>query len=307
MLVLQEKRDNMNTINLEEAIAETKRMLEDRRYGVKVFNKYGHFYFHTNENVQMTLERLEFDKKRALSVMASGDQIFNLTYLGVREIDAFDVNVLTYFIFHLRRAIFLAYGYENSSAIEQCFSSVSADPKKLLEILITLRPFMNDEVYNFFEEVLNYNYYLYIINSNFDGNNFAALCICSRGKKLNLYNRSKKGFQRLQDNIENFSVNFKNEDIENMPSYLEGEYGLMHFSNIAEYYIRNKGEQSFVHLMNKFSYNLDSYGVIINYFFNYFIAEKLEYNFDYLRKIGFNGTMRVRSKNYESAVIIRKR
>lgn len=263
----------MEQINLEKAIIETKKLMTEEDNDFKPFTQYSPFYFHTNENLKKCLENLDFNKERALSVMASGDQTFNFIYLGVKQIDTFDVNVLTYFVYHLRRAIFLTYGFERSSEIEDLFWFSFTNPKKLLEILITLRPFMSDDVYAFFEEVLNYNYYLYAINRNFDGNNFAALCKCSRDKKLNLYNRSKKGFQRLQDNLDDFFVNFKNEDIVNMPRNLEGEYGLMHFSNIAEYYIRNNGEDSFMQLMNKFSHNLNSQGVIINYFFNYFIAE----------------------------------
>jgi len=124
--------------------------------------------------------------------MASGDQAFNLIYLGVKHIDTFDINVLTYFIYHLRKAIFLAYGFKQSLEIEAIFWFNFTNPKMLLKMLTTLRPFMSNDVYIFFEEILKCNSYL---SPSDEYNSFYDLCrdILVDGK--NLYDRNDNSFR----------------------------------------------------------------------------------------------------------------
>lgn len=287
------------------AIKETKKMLMSEGIRYSDFAKYCDFYFRTNEDVEMSLKGLNFDKEKALSVMASGDQIFNLIYLGVKDIDAFDINVLTYFIFHLRKAIFLAYGYKKSSEIEELFLNCSCNPQKLLEVLDFIKSFMPDDVYEYFKEVLKYNCYL--SSYKYSENQFPFLCNNRGNIGSNLYDKSKINFQKLQDNLDKSSVNFIESDIQDLPSLLESEYDIMHFSNIVEYYMRKYGEREFMELMWQFYPYLKSKGIIVNYFFGRYNLDMIGLNMNYFRKLGFKGSVRVRSKNHDSALIMRKR
>lgn len=239
----------MEQINLEASINETKKLMTEEDNTFSPFTKYSPFYFHTNEDFKMSLRNLEFNKERALSVMASGDQVFNLIYLGVKDIDAFDINVLTYFVYYLRRAIFLAYGYENSPIIESLFCLNFTNPEKLLEILKTLKPFMSDDVYIYFEEILKYNSYL---SPSREYNSFSELCrdIITNGK--NLYDKNGSSFKIFQDNLDNSTLTFQNCSIEKLPNLLDKSYDIMHFSNISEYFIKEYGKKGFLELMWQF-------------------------------------------------------
>ena len=69
-------------------------------------------YLWTNENVR-GYQNLFEGKKNVLSVLSSGDQIFNMLLKGVIKIDTFDNNGLTeYFTLGLKKAMILKYSYE---------------------------------------------------------------------------------------------------------------------------------------------------------------------------------------------------
>lgn len=298
----------MDKINLERAINASKNIMNNALNETDA--KHSGLYLHMNDDIKMSLENLNFNKEKALSVMAGGDQVFNLIYSGVKNIDAFDKNVLTYFIFHLRRAIFLAYGYEKSSEIENLFMDFNCNPQKLLEILNILKLFMPNDVYMYFEEILKYNYYLSISKNS--SNLFPFIYGNRRGIGNNLYDRkrayaNRSVFQKLQDNLDKSSVNFIESDIQDLPDFLEEEYDLMYFSNIVEYYIKKYGEREFMELMWQLYPYLKSKGIIVNYFFDRYNLDMVGLNMSYFRKLGFNGNIRVRSKNHDSALIMRKR
>lgn len=291
----------MEQINLKEAIDETKKMMDKQGYGYNSFAKYSLFYFHSNENAKMALENLEFNKNQALSVMASGDQVFNLISLGVKHIDAFDINILTYFIYHLRRAIYLVYGPEKGAIIENMFCSVEIDTIKLLKILTTLRPVLPDEVIAYFQEVLTYAHYLQTYHSE---NYFAYLSIILNRKGQNLY---LSDFSRFQDNLEHAEVNFINSDIENLSGNLDRNYDLMYFSNIGECYVRNKKSQEFVDLLIRFYSHLSINGLMLNYFFSSHNLDSFKMDNPFFKDGIFNGAVKTRSEGQDYALLLQKK
>ena len=53
---------------------------------------YGRVYYRTNEDLDTIYRDLDFHKKKVLSVLASGDQVFTARYLGAEQVDSFDKN-----------------------------------------------------------------------------------------------------------------------------------------------------------------------------------------------------------------------
>lgn len=294
----------MTSEDLRNVVRETEKIMEKGGSRYLYFKEYCRFYFQTNEDIKLGLENLEFDKERTLTVMGSGDQVFNLSYLGAKMIDAFDVNQLSYFIYHLRKAIFLAYGYEKSHMIEGLFLFCDTDPKKLLDILYTLKSFMRDDVYLYFEEILKYNCYL---SSEFQKNHFCCLCRPDSGGGANLYDNSKTDFNRLQDNLERTSVNFVKSDIRDLPDVLQGEYGFMYLSNVIQQFILSDKDMKFIDLILRFNPYLKPNGVIVNYIFGNYDLNVFKQGESYLKDMGFKGNMRIRTKYSDHVVIMRKR
>ena len=79
---------------------------------VTYFGEYAHNYFSTTENIGAYLSQISFPIHRALTVIGGGDQIFNLSSFGVKSIDAFDLNRLSYYNYYLHRAMILELSYE---------------------------------------------------------------------------------------------------------------------------------------------------------------------------------------------------
>jgi len=124
----------------------------------------------------------------------------------------------------------------------------------------------------------------------------------------NLYNKSKSGFQRLQDNLTSSSVRFMNSDIESLPSTLDKEYDIMHFSDIVQSYVLKQEEREFMELMWQFYQKLKANGLIINYFLSSFDLDMLMLDMKYFRNLGFEGAVRTRTNRKNShALIMRKR
>ncbi len=297
----------MEQINLEEAIIETKRMMDKEGYGYSEFLRYSMFYFGSNENMNLGLRNLEFDRdEKALCVMSSGDQAFNLIYHGVRQIDTFDINVLSYFIFHLRKAIFLYYGLDEGYKVEKMFCDPNVKPEALLKILDDIKSLLPKDVLRYFYEILNYNCrwqdnvpycncFYYLIRK--DGFN------CG----YNLYSRSRKDFQIFQDRLEKAVVNFKCGDITDTFNSLTDKYGLMYFSNIAQHFLNYYEAEDYMELMMKYYPHLKDNGIMINYFFNSRNFDVFRDKLGNLNDMGWSGNTLTRQDNKNYASISRKR
>lgn len=298
---------SMASDDLRNAVRESKKIMRYNGSGCYDFTKYSQFYFRTNENIKMSLEDIDFNKERTLSVMASGDQVFNLIYLGAEQIDTFDINLLSYYVFELRRAIFLAYSYEKSQKIEKMFSDDCSNSQKLFEILNTLKLFMSPEAYLYFKSVLKYN--IRLSNSVDRNRNFFQYMIREAWiyRGTNLYDESKSYFRRFQNNLELAKVSFKNCDIAQLPDFLEGEYGLMYLSNIVSYFASEYGMKKFMDLMMKLYPHLCYDGVIINYFFGEYSVDAFKNNLEYLDNLGFQGETLVRERSSKYASFTRKK
>ena len=77
----------------------------------KSFSKYQKVYCCTNENINGYMNKFNFDnKENALTVMASGDHVFNLACNDILYIDTFDTNILTeYYVLGIKRSAILAF------------------------------------------------------------------------------------------------------------------------------------------------------------------------------------------------------
>ena len=59
------------------------------------FTKYQKVYFSTNENINEYIKFINQNSKDALTVLSSGDHVFNLIKEDILNIDTFDTNSLT--------------------------------------------------------------------------------------------------------------------------------------------------------------------------------------------------------------------
>lgn len=96
--------------NIEEEIINVKDFLFNKNYR----SNYSKVWYGTTETIREYVEVLDWkDVSRVLTVCSSGDHLFNLINQGIKKVDSFDINPLTYPYFKLRKAIMLANDYKN--------------------------------------------------------------------------------------------------------------------------------------------------------------------------------------------------
>ena len=117
-------------------------------------------YKETNENIAGYMQKLDFkNKQKALSVLASGDHIFNLIYYGILNIDAFDTNCLTeYYSLGLKRGALLAFTYEEYLLFNQKLTDPSTSIEELNSMISLCYPYMEEKYRKFWQEIMEYNY-----------------------------------------------------------------------------------------------------------------------------------------------------
>ena len=108
------KADTLNAINGAKSIL-SKRFDDYFTSDIIKHTKYSTLYFWTNENINAYLSLFPMEMyENALSVLSSGDHIFNLIQRGILDIDTFDSNLLTkYYALGLKKAMILKYSYKD--------------------------------------------------------------------------------------------------------------------------------------------------------------------------------------------------
>ena len=253
----------MSEIDLEKAIEESKRILNEGDNFL--FSEYGPTYFFTTENIRAYLENNSFSKNRALSVLASGDQVFNLAYFGMKEIDTFDINILTYFTFWLKYAMILGLTYPEflQADAHYCYLR-KGELSPFLEMLKKIEKFLPGEVYYYFIRIIEYQekyhpghslFYLYCDKTKYN-------------RYYNLYASQPDAYSRTKNHLRDLSIDFHFGDLEEIPQKLKNHYDVILLSNIGDYRTKDGEEtETTRRILTPYYYLLNPNGMIIDYTF----------------------------------------
>lgn len=241
------------------------------------FSEFQKVYFSTNENINGYLNLVDFTgKENALSVMASGDHIFNLIVKGILNIDTFDSNRLTeYFVLGLKRALVLKCNYEEYLKSISILLNENSDKDIINDLIYSLLPYMDYKYRYYWKELIDYNYKeqkLDDTNLNFIRMLFINVVNVS---ELNNYLISEENYNILKSNINKCNISFKYENAINLSSEFNGNYDFILLSNILDYFYKIFGVNWNVGKLNEYiddlSSVLDYDGVIfVNYIYNYY-------------------------------------
>ena len=122
----------------------------------KSFAEYQKVYAFTNENIDGYMSNFILnDNDNVLSVLASGDHIFNLIYNGVSNIDTFDVNRLTEYYFYLKLAMLNSISYnEFINFIDRVYNN---DIEYENDMLLFIIKNMDIKYRKYYEEIIMYS------------------------------------------------------------------------------------------------------------------------------------------------------
>lgn len=224
------------------------------------FSKYSQMYFSTTEKVKDYFLNLSFGKDRALSVLASGDQVFNLIYSGVKEIDTFDINLLTYFNFYFKYAIMKTFSFLEWEKLNEkgfCFPS----NQDFLDLLEQIKAYLPNDVYDYFYRLASI--------PTFDLTSLYTKNRVNFNKDSNLYASDEKSYNKTKKNLESTVLNFYFGDASEISSKFKGNYDIIILSNIWDYLGIEKPitKKELDIFLNSYKKLLKQRGILITYFY----------------------------------------
>lgn len=251
-------------IDLEEAVRCSKEIIVSSTcYDKVTFSIYSKVFFSATENIKGYLDNLDFNRNRALTILSGGDHVFNLIHNGVEKIDAIDINMLTYFVYHLRKAMIKSLSLEEYINYNYFFTS-SIYTNELIEMIKSLKSYMPPDVYEYYRRMLEFC----------DNNNFfiAILYYAPRiiFKKINNYLTSESEFEKLRNKLDETEVNLYFGDAREMLSIIKGSYDIILLSNVSDYFgtkVLPLESSEFKSFIGSFEGLLDKNGVLINYLY----------------------------------------
>lgn len=264
--------------NLEKDILESKKILDGDK--TNSIPSYSSCYLWTTEHIKTYLEMANPNIGSALTVIGSGDQIFNLTNQGFLSIDAFDINVLTYYLFMFKKAILSQCSYDDWLAFS-CRDFYFYDLSSFSSFLLDMKSILPQDIYIYYDTLLQH---LLTHYKKADFTNLYPNLVYSYSRRLNFYANRYEDFKRTQENLRKLSVQFLFEDVRTLPSILTKKYDIIILSNILEwFYIKNHELIKFIEkedvlqfLKNYYPF-LKDYGVIVNY-----IIGSWEYDYSFI-------------------------
>jgi len=225
------------------AIRQTKRLLKKQIVQKDYFDNslnyqtFSRLYISTNENVKAILEKTDIsDANKALCVLASGDQAFNLISMGVHDIETFDINGLTeYYVFGIKMALIEKYNYHEYLQIIRKLFDYNTTLEELTEIINDLLPYMDHKYRNFWQNINTYNYKNQA-NSEKTLNLFHLISYHFPESLIfpNHYLENETNYSNFKTNLKQTKISFQRLNIIESTRGLN-KYDLIYLSNVMDY------------------------------------------------------------------------
>lgn len=209
--------------------------------GLKInFSKYQKGFYWTNENINYYLNMFSnMPREKALTVIGSGDHVFNLVANGTKEIDAIDINYLTeYFALGLKKALIEKYDYYHFLYMMEHIADRQISLDELTQIIMDLLPYMELKYKIFWYEIANHNY---IIQSQRKTNlNLIQMLYMNVYARNvignNTYLQDEYSYNIFRNKLANARISFKGMDIADIPEKIKDKkYDLILLSNCLDY------------------------------------------------------------------------
>lgn len=269
---------------MERAIEGTKEFIKSRLLGnlrnaeVTSFSRFSTSFLFSNESSVDYMKQLDITGKEILmSVLASGDQIFNFIARGITEIDSFDVNELAeYSTLGIKRALVSKYDYKAYLEVVKKLWHPKTTSEEINEIFISLFPYMDKKFRDFWRVIVDYHHKLEknapeelkqnIIKTLFFSFSYSDLTCIN-------YMSNEEEYNKLRANINNANINFKQGNIITKNPYNNRKYDLVYLSNILDYAFNSWGDTWDYGKLREFENRLFSIAnkdalIILHYLFN---------------------------------------
>ena len=248
----------------------------------KAFHNTSVIYRTSNERICDYIEYLK-NKKKMLSVIASGDKILNSILVNSFNIDAFDISTFPKYFLKLKMAAVMALSKKDYLNF---ICNENVNEEEAFDLYYGVRPYLDNETKEFWDGLLNY----FDLSEIYDSLLFSSEQASSN--QMISYNPylQNNNYQELQSKLKHAKINYLTGDISTMP--LQDSYDLVNLSNII-YYLEYK---TFQRTLDRI--NLNNQGTIISYLYN---TESLA------KRNPFNSTEIIKSNNGNHGLLLYKR
>ena len=249
----------------------------------KVFHTNSFIYRGSNEKTNF-LNKYFKDRLDLLTVISSSDQLLNAIYMGVKNIDAFDISNFPKYYMYLKLA---ALKTLDRNDYLDFFYNATGNAEKYDDMYFDgIRKYLTPDIESFWTSLINfYDWPDITFSSLFSGEVVSE----SAAPLKNIYLEKDK-YNKMKDLIENVSINTYEGDILSLANVLNNKYDLVYLSNIMNYVDKKKYKE----MLNKI--NLKKDGKILTYVYDYnnriynFFNEP-EYSFDSFEKDKLSGVL----------------
>ena len=219
-----------------------------------VFNNTSAIYRISNERIE-EYHRFLTNKKRMLSVIASGDQILCGILEGTKEIDAFDISRFPkYFLFLKMAAI---QGLSREEYIDFFYGACGKD-EDYEEMYDMIRPYLKDEPLEFWDGLLNFFEWKEVYNSTlFSSEPYSE----GTAIRQNKYLQNDEDYNKLRRVIDDVIIRTHEGDILDIASTFDVPYDIIYLSNIVYYVNKERYKKALKELP------LSEQGMVLTYMY----------------------------------------
>lgn len=248
--------------NLDSDIVKAQEIVSCKTSNLKdnCFHNNSCIYKFTNEDISSYLyTSLLKNKKKILSVIASGDHIINSILLGCKDIDCYDISIFPKYFLKLKMAALKSLDYQEfikffAGSIHEEFNIEKYD--LIAENLSDNDRKFWDSLFDFFDGEEIYSSTL-----------FSSEAFSKNGAIANNPYLKKDNFERVKEMIDDVKINCYDGDIFMLVDRLSDKYDLINLSNIC-YYIEGENKMlSYRKFLEKLP--LDKNGCAISYIFSF--------------------------------------
>lgn len=198
------------------SIEDAQKLIESNRFGSGGFSDHTPVYEYTTEDIGNSIGNYTYND-RILTVLSSGDHVFNYILRGAENIEAFDLNVITKYYYKLKRAIIEKLPFEEF--LKETSNLVPYGLAHLDELNL------DEETYTFWS--------FYRDNQPEDRYERAILKVFPSGsKRYNLYFNGDS-YKRLQEVLKSgINISFHHANTLNLHKSITGEFSEINLSSI---------------------------------------------------------------------------
>ncbi len=218
----------IDTIKAQEIVSNSKSNLVSNT----PYHENSFIYRTTNEQINKYQDFLK-NREKALSIIASGNQILNTIYEGTKNITGFDISTFPRYYLELQIAALNIFGLKDY--INFIYGDI--DDEEFDDMYYTINPILEKESREFWDGLLNFFDFSEITASTL----FSNEIVSPRNViEKNIYLQSEENYQRLKNNIQQVNLEYITGDIFSLTKKLDTKYDFINLSSIIYYNDLNK-------------------------------------------------------------------